>query len=46
MKPRTEQFCMYWDEHNKYPYFKKGKLKSYYRKKWFRKLFKNKNDSL
>lgn len=39
MKPRTEQFLPYWEELRQYPYFKKGKLKSYYRKKWFKKLF-------
>lgn len=43
MKPRTEQFASYWDEHHQYPYFKKGKLKSYYVRKFYKQYFNMKN---
>lgn len=41
MRPRTECYLPYWEEHNQYPYFKKGKLKSYYRRKWFKRIYKD-----
>ena len=41
MKPRTEQFALYWDEPPKAKqWYKKGKFKTYYRKKWFKNVYK------
>lgn len=42
MRPRTEQFANYFDEHpSAKPWFKRGRFKRYYRNKWFKKLFRD-----
>lgn len=41
MRPRTEQFACYWDEPPKAKkYYKRGKFKSYYRKRFYRMWFR------
>lgn len=41
MRPRSEQFASYWDEHPRAKrYFVRGRFKGYYRRKFYRRLFR------